>query len=198
MKESTGPSARCAPEQWVDIYGDSLFRHALFRLNGNRSLAEDLVQETFLAAWMGRSGYAGTAQEKTWMFGILEHKILDHFRQQKRHPQVALDENDNGDEMEQLLFRADGRWALRSGNWGKNPEQLAENQDLMEALQRCVGELPETQRTAFVYREWYGEETTTCATLLEVSVNHLAVLLHRARLRMARCLEAHFPQGETT
>ncbi|MBU2753563.1 sigma-70 family RNA polymerase sigma factor [Acidithiobacillus sp. CV18-2] len=188
---------RSSPESWVERYGDALFRHALFRLNGNKALAEDLVQETLLAAWVGRKEYAGAAREQTWMFGILEHKILDHFRQQKRHPQVYLEDRDGGeDEMEQLLFQADGRWALRPGNWGRNPENLAEDQDLLQAIQRCFEGLPKAQQMAFMHREWYGEDTACCARLLEVSIGHLAVLLHRARLRIARCLEAYFPQGE--
>ena len=195
MTENT--PERCSSDQWADVYGDALFRHALFRLNGNRALAEDLVQETLLAAWLGRENYAGTARERTWMFGILEHKLLDHFRQQQRHPQVSFPESENDeDEMEQLMFSADGRWALRPGNWGKNPEKLAEDRNLREALQRCVADLPEAQRMAFVHREWLGEDTAYCAHQLLTSVNHLAVLLHRARLRIARCLEALFPQGE--
>ena len=71
------------PETWVDEHGDSLFRYALFRIQ-NGQVAEDLVQKTFLAALRGKDSFAGRSSVRTWLFGILKHKIIDHIRKISR------------------------------------------------------------------------------------------------------------------
>ncbi|HZI32614.1 MAG TPA: sigma factor, partial [Candidatus Binatia bacterium] len=69
-------------EEWVASHGDYLFRHALAR-TGIQEVAEDLVQETFLAAWKSASRYAARASERTWLLSILRNKIADHYRRQR-------------------------------------------------------------------------------------------------------------------
>jgi RNA polymerase sigma-70 factor (ECF subfamily) len=69
-------------DTWVDQYGDALFRFAFFRTR-DRVIAEDLVQETFLAALQSKERFKGQSSEKTWLFSILKHKIIDHFRKNK-------------------------------------------------------------------------------------------------------------------
>ena len=71
------------PETWVDEHADVLFRYALLRVRRSE-VAEDLVQETFLAALHGRETYSGKSSVRTWMIGILRHKILDYFRRTAR------------------------------------------------------------------------------------------------------------------
>ena len=71
------------PDSWVDEHGDALFRYALFRIH-DAQVAEDLVQETFLAAIRGKDKFAGRSSVKTWLFGILKHKIIDHIRKISR------------------------------------------------------------------------------------------------------------------
>ena len=73
------------PEDWVDLHGDGLYRYALLRLR-SPDLAADVVQETFLEALRARSSFSGHSSERTWLVGILRHKIVDHFR---RVPQGA-------------------------------------------------------------------------------------------------------------
>jgi RNA polymerase sigma factor (sigma-70 family) len=75
--------ANTDPAEWVDRYGDYLFRYAMVRLR-DRPSAEDLVQETFLAALKDYGSFSGKSSESTWLVGILKHKILDHFRRQAR------------------------------------------------------------------------------------------------------------------
>ena len=75
------------PERWVDQYGDYLFRFALSRLPDS-AVAEDLVQETFLAALHARENFKGRSSVTTWLTGILKHKIIDHFRKESREQPV--------------------------------------------------------------------------------------------------------------
>ena len=76
-------------ERWVDRHGDCLYRYALLRLRAP-DLAADLVQETFLEALRVRASFAGRSSERTWLVGILRHKILDHYRRSGRE-QVVFD-----------------------------------------------------------------------------------------------------------
>ncbi len=78
------------PSHWVERYGDSLYRYALLRLQ-SRELAEDLIQETFAAALRNRSSFSGHSSERTWLIGILKHKIVDYLRAKYREQSnVAL------------------------------------------------------------------------------------------------------------
>jgi len=187
----------CHPEQWLDRYGDGLYRQALFRTS-NTAIAEDLVQETLLAAWRGHEGFSGEAQERTWLYGILEHKIQDHYRQNARAPQTSdLDVDDLDPDIEDTVFQSNGSWAARPGVWGRDPQEAAEQKDFLRIVRDCLSELPEQQRSAFLLREWYGEEIALCATALAVTANHLSVLLHRARLQISRCLGFRLAEGES-
>src|SRR5260370_16889904 len=67
------------PERWVDEHGDCLFRYALVRVR-RREVAEDLVQDTLLAAIRSREKFAGQSSERSWLTGILKHKISDYLR----------------------------------------------------------------------------------------------------------------------
>src|SRR5262249_28025845 len=79
----TATSRSSDPERWVEEYGDYLFKFACLRLRDG-ARAEDLVQETFLAALKGRQSFAGRSSEKSWLVGILKNKIYDHYRQASR------------------------------------------------------------------------------------------------------------------
>jgi RNA polymerase sigma-70 factor (ECF subfamily) len=70
------------PESWVDQYGDVLYHFTLSRIK-DPSIAEDLVQETFLAALHSIKDFQHRSSIKTWLTSILKHKIIDHFR--KKH-----------------------------------------------------------------------------------------------------------------
>jgi len=70
------------PNEWVDRYGDALYGFALARVN-NKQTAEDLVQDTFMAAVKSQKRFKGKSSEKTWLFGILKHKVIDHYRKHK-------------------------------------------------------------------------------------------------------------------
>lgn len=184
------------PEEWLGAHGDPLFRYALGR-TGKRDVAEDLVQETLLAAWRGRDGFRAAADERTWLFGIMKHKIDDYFRRLARsggvHP--APDEDTALDE-EDVEFGEDGSWRMRPGRWGSDPLAEMEVDEFWAALNRCVESLPERLRESFLLRELGTLDSAGICGVLGVSENNLYVLLHRARLRLRTCLERHWFQRE--
>ena len=82
-----------SPEDWVEQFGDLLFRTAVSRV-GDREVAQDLVQEALLAAWRGRESFDGRSQRSTWLVAILKRKIADHFRATGRSREVSPSEEE--------------------------------------------------------------------------------------------------------
>jgi RNA polymerase sigma-70 factor (ECF subfamily) len=175
------------PSTWVDAHGDRLFRYALSRLRDERA-AEDLIQETLLAAFKSRDKFKGESTELTWMIGILRNKIFEHLRRQAR--EVPLAAPDEDDDREEGSF--DGRhWAAAAAprDWGGEPHRKAESAEFAAALRRCLDALTPGVARAFVLREMEGVGHRESAQALGVPPGRLAVLLYRARMRLRRCLE---------
>ena len=178
------------PQRWLDEHGDTLYRYARLRVG---EAAEDIVQETLLAAWQGRARYTGQAAERGWLMGILKHKVVDHLRRHYRQRDVEIDAGEDGIDG---WFDASGHWATPPGDWGG---KLAESTQFWSWLERCMERLPPRQKLVFALRDLEGEEAEVVCKEIEVNANHLYVLLHRARLSLRRCLEgqgigATFPE----
>ena len=102
----------------IDHHGDFLYRFALVRVR-NQDVAEDLVQETFLAALQGTYRESGQSAERRWMIGIMKHKIVDYFRRIAKEPLQQADPTDGPDIHE--AFLDDGHWnpdAAALHQWG--------------------------------------------------------------------------------
>src|SRR3974390_2563609 len=80
---SSRPVKFSDPERWVEEHGDYLFKYALSRLR-DPAKAEDVIQETFLAALKGAKDFQGRSSEKSWLVGILKNKICDSYRKASR------------------------------------------------------------------------------------------------------------------
>lgn len=185
------------PLEWLENHGDVLYRTALKRV-GNPDLAEDLVQETLLAAWQARDSYAGKSSVSTWLVAILKRKIIDHFRRSWR--QVELQEGTELDDLSEDFVATGekaGHWRLERGpaDWGRSPEALLQNHQLSEALGRCIDQLPKSLSTIFVVREIDGMTTEEICKEFSLSPSNLWVMLHRARTRLRRCLETNWFQS---
>lgn len=178
-----------APEQWLAEHGDVLYRHAYFRLR-DRMAAEDMVQETLLAAMRARERFAGRSSERTWLTGILNNKVVDYLRRQTR--EQGLEQGDLGDdELEGLLFEADGHWRHPPSAWG-DPDATFEQKVFWEAFSRCLEELPTRQSQAFTLCEMDGVGGAEAGKVLGVSTTNIWVILHRARLRLKECMEINW------
>ncbi len=173
------------PEQWIEEYGDYLFRFALFRLS-NEETARDMVQETLIAAWKAKKNFRGDSSLRTWLVGIMKHKITDLVRKEIRARKLsdAL-ENDPTSGM----FDKNDHWSKPSQGWDDDPEHLYSNQQFLSTLQTCVSALPEQHRHVFTLRELNGEDTESVCNACEISSTNLHVIMHRARLALRQCLE---------
>jgi len=174
------------PGKWVDKYGSALYAYALVRVR-TPDLAEEVVQETFLAAFKGRKRFQGRSSEKTWLIGILKRKIIDHFRKASRErPLTAGDiQNDSIEEM----FDRNGHWIAGPSKWPFDPARSLEQKEFMKTLQACLSKLPPRLAQVFVLRELEGLATKEICDLLDISANNLNVMLYRARMHLKHHLE---------
>ena len=177
---------------WVDRYGDYLFRYAMLRLR-DRPAAEDMVQETFLAALKGRGTFSGDSSEATWMVGILKHKIADHFRRQAR--EAPLEEGDLGEHPDAGHMDGKGHWTTGPAEWGGNPADLYRQGEFLDRFRICLSGLSAKHADAFTLREIEGLGTAEICKVLGVSETNLWVILHRARALLRRCLETRWFGG---
>ena len=179
-------SQKIDADRWVDEYGDPLFHFALARVK-DQEIAEDLVQETFLAAVKAQERFKGHSSEKTWLFGILKHKVIDHFRKRKStiYAQDLLNDPDNVE----AFFNTKGGWQTRPAHWSTNPGKALETKDFLDHFYRCLSDLPQRSADAFVYREIDGLSTKEICKHLDITANNCWVLLYRARMLLRKCLE---------
>lgn len=168
-----------------------LLRFARLQLR-NDTWAEDAVSETLVAALSKPQSFGNRAQLKTWLVGILKHKILDFFRANARV--VSLDANEDSDgheELDALLFKPDGHFSQAPSQWGQ-PEQELSTRQFFAILEACVEKLPPALGRVFLMREWLEMPSEAICKELGLTPTNLYVQLHRARLRMRECLELNW------
>lgn len=174
------------PSRWVDEHGDALFRFAVLRVR-DAELAADLVQDTFLSAIRSIEGFRGGSSLRTWLTGILKHKIIDYYRKSKVEV-VASDVGPEGTELDhaQSLLPS----------WKESPSSLVESREFWAVFTSCLDGLPEAHRRAFSMREFDGLTGEEIRKVLDVTPTNLWVMLHRARTKLRRCLETNWFEGK--
>lgn len=185
------PAELSDPAEWVDRYGDPLLRFACGRV-ASHELAEDLVQETFLAAFRHRSQFDGKSAFGTWLVAILRRKIADHHRKSGRSADLDADSHAGVEG----AFTARGKWTSSSTNWRATPRELAENAEFWTVFHGCMSDLPMHLAQAFQMREVAMASVDDASRMTGVTPKNLAVRLHRARLLLRQCLEKKWFRSE--
>lgn len=186
------------PTAWVDHHADYLFGYAMFRLR-DKTAAEDVVQETFLAALQAYKRFEGRGSERTWLVGILKHKIFDHFRKLGKNKEIV--QTDEFAEEDFEPFRNTGEWAghwrkdMAPVDWNLDAAALLEKKEFWGVLNRCLSELPPTLARVFVLREIEGLSSPEICELLNITPSNLWVMLHRARLKLRDSIETTWFRG---
>lgn len=165
-----------------------LFRYALLKLR-DTDLAEDAVQETLLAALQAEAGFAERSSLRTWLIGILKHKIADQQRRSARETRLFEPDRAGSDEdIEEALFNPAGSWQSPPKAWSC-PEQSLEQEEFWRIYEWCQENLPKRQAEVFMLRELVGLDPEEICKELGLSSTNYWVTLHRARLRLRACLE---------
>src|SRR5262245_11288870 len=182
--DSKGPE-NFEPDEWVDMYGDYLYRCAVGYVR-DRSLAEDMVQETFLAALKSSSSFTGQSSQKTWLVGILKHKVVDHYRKTNRFNH-SFDIDDGA--------ISGGTGGVGAGpnvsefpNRQGDPDAMAERAAFWDLLTKGLEGLSPHIASAFALHEIDQLNSQDICDMLGISRANLWVMLHRAR----KYLRQHF------
>ena len=172
--------------QQIEQLRPQLLRFARTQLR-NDAWAEDAVSESLLAALERPQSFGGQSQLKTWLVGILKHKVIDQLRRHKREATVLT--NDDNEDLDDLLFVPDGHWREMPADWG-NPDDVLRQRQFIDVLEACLDVLPPAQARCFMMREWLELDSAEVCKELTITSTNLWVLLHRARLRLRECLQS--------
>jgi RNA polymerase sigma-70 factor (ECF subfamily) len=165
-----------------------LLRFAALELR-NPETAEDCVQEALLAALAAEASFEGRSNLRTWLTGILKHKIVDAIRRGKRERPVE-DLEDEAGELE-ALFDETGHWREPPQPWD-NPDGALHQKQFLQALEDCLACLPARTAQIFMLREHLGLEVAEICKELGLTATNCGVLLYRARMALRQCLEKNW------
>jgi RNA polymerase sigma-70 factor (ECF subfamily) len=177
----------------LESHRAALLRFAMLQLR-DRARAEDAVQETMVAALQGKAGFAGQSSARTWLVGILKHKIVDQLRRAARERPLEAGE-DALDDVD-ALFREDGHFENPPIDWN-DPEGALGRREFFEVLERCLQGLPPATARVFLLREVMGLETAEICRELSISASNCWVMLYRARMGLRECLERRWFAAES-
>ena len=188
-RKRDGDEGLSDPEDWVDRFGDYLYRYALVRLK-DPARAEDRVQETFLSALQSRGSYKHLSSERTWLVGILRHKIIDDFRRLGREKKE--DDLESVDLDRDPAFDENGKWKVGPLKWDGKADVILEQKQFWEVLGRCLSQLPTRLHRAFLLKEMEELSSKEICKILDITSTNLLVRMHRARRLLRDCLESNW------
>jgi len=174
-------------KNWVNEFTQELYKWAYFKTSLAET-AEDLVQETFLAAAEKLNTFKGDSSPKTWLFSILNHKIIDHYRKNVNKP-VAIESNAIS-----TYFDEDGSWQQekRPKNWQDEENHLLDDDDFQQILQKCLDALPEKWNTCVKLKYLTEKSGEDICQELGISPTNFWQIVHRAKLELRNCIESNW------
>ncbi len=178
-----------------DAHRGYLLRVARLQLR-NDELAEDVVQDTLLAALQSAASFSGKSSVKTWLTGILKHKIVDAIRRKTSHPEVAtLNAECQIDDLD-ALFDDTGHWDNAPANWG-NPVDDLERREFFDIMKFSLEKQPPNTARVFMMREVMELESAEICKELAITATNLWVIMYRARVLLRECLEKNWFAAKT-
>lgn len=172
---------------WVNQYSDNLYSWAYYKTS-NKEIAEDLVQETFVVAIQSFQKFEEKSHPKTWLFSILNHKIIDYYRQNFRKPMV------NESSLMDKIFDNNGSWNSeeRPNLWSDETEHLLDNSEFQSTLVACMKKLPDNWLVAVQLKYLSEKDTAIICHELQVTTTNFWQMIHRAKLQLRKCLELNW------
>ncbi|WP_269449122.1 sigma-70 family RNA polymerase sigma factor [Massilia endophytica] len=167
-----------------------LLRFAQLQLR-DENLAEDAVQEALLAVIEKPERFAGQSSLRTYVTGILKHKIVDALRRVTRERRFHGHEEGLDDEVIDALFQEDGHTHSMPRQWG-DPDAAMEQKEFFRVMEMCLARLPEKIARVFLMREWLEMETEEICLAVGCTAANAWVMLYRARIRLRECLDLNW------
>jgi len=178
--------------EWVNLYSDKLYSWA-FHKTSNKEIAEDLVQETFLAAFKSVSNFKNDSQPHTWLFSILNNKIIDYYRKSAKNIEQSIEDEAISLKSTNSLFDNNGNWERTSTFSGESSdEHLLDNQDFNLILQNCIGKLPVNWKLAIELKYQQDIKASEICKELNITSSNYWQMIHRAKLQLKICIEKNW------
>ncbi len=185
-------------DELVNKHHSALIRMALGHV-ADREVAEEVVQDTWMAVIEGLARFEGRSSLRTWIFGILIHKAKDRGVREKRHTTFSEFDSHNDDNEEAVdpsRFHQSGEWA---GHWAfppqpwddQTPEKLLASRQAVNTMNKAIDSLPRTLKDVLILRDIKGIEAKEVCELLKITETNLYVRLHRARERVRVAVEVY-------
>lgn len=181
------PNHQLNPKKWIERYSDYLFNYTIARVN-DREIAKDIIQDTFFAGLKSMKNFKGEASERTWLISILKRKIIDYYRKinsKKGQAEVRMTYNSDENEGDWLEERVEDEGYL-------NAQEILENSELGDAIYNCMDKLTDRQASVFKMKTILNYETEDICNELNITASNLWVIIHRARIAMAECMEKNW------
>lgn len=171
---------------WVLTYSKEMLQWAGNRVP-QKEVAEDLVQDTFLAAFQKAEEFQERSQVKTWLFGILKNKIADHFRQAYRIPTYELISDPFFDDTETWKDNQTPKtWVAQSET------ELLDDAGFRSVLEECLQRLPPKWHHSIHLKYIEQKEGPEVCQEVGISTTNYWQMLHRAKLQLRKCLEINW------
>ncbi|MEO6221257.1 MAG: sigma-70 family RNA polymerase sigma factor [Ginsengibacter sp.] len=166
---------------WINEYSDIFFDY-LYNRVCDKTVAKDILQETFVAAWKNYSSFKNKSSEKTWLFSILKNKLMDHYRMQAK---LKIDLPDNS-----YFFDESDHWteSAEPRQW----EDAAASLDTKEfylVLDQCKSKLTPVQQLAFTMKYIDEHDPHFICKVLKITTSNYWVIIHRCKLQLRNCME---------
>jgi RNA polymerase sigma-70 factor (TIGR02943 family) len=183
-------NAKITLENWINQFSDELFSWALYKTS-SKETAEDLVQETFLAAFHKINTFQEKSKPKTWLFSILNNKVIDYYRSNNHNSKQTLNISEkSGYELSDGMFDENGNWESNDINaiWDEEQE-LLDNSEFNNIMQECMEDLPQKWNIAVTSKYLTDKNTEEICEELEITVTNYWQIIHRSKLILKKCLE---------
>lgn len=175
--------------KWVQLYTTDLFSWAKYKVSDDE-LARDFVQDTFLVAVEKYEGFKADSSPKTWLFSILNHKIIDFYRKKVKQP-VSKDMDSFA-----TFFDANGDWRENSkpNKWYdyENENHLLDDNDFQQILKFCMDELPEKWNACVKMKYLTEKNGDEICQELDITPSNFWQIVHRAKLQLRDCIEKNW------
>ena len=183
-------------DELVNQHHGALIRMAMGYV-ADREVAEEVVQDTWMAVIVGLDRFEGRSSLRTWICGILIHKAKDRGVREKRHTTFSAFESyddDHDEAVDPSRFQQSGdgagHWAFPPQPWDdRTPEKLLASQQAVNAMQQAIEALPATLKEVLILRDVEGVEAKEVCEMLNITETNLYVRLHRARERVRVAVE---------
>lgn len=171
-------------ENLVKVHTEELYRWAFYKTS-SQVVAEDLVQDTFLVAAEKFSTFQGKSTAKTWLFSILNNKIVDYYRK-KAKIETNIDNNSLS-----AFFDSDGSWNKNSmpSSWDTSEEHLLDNHDFKLVLKQCLDALPEKWNLCVKLKYLSGKAGEEICQEVGITSSNFWQIIHRSKLQLRECIE---------